>query len=137
MAGLVHLLSCAALAVAAAAPAHAAEDPIGRLRWRSRVVVALAPTRDDPALARQRRLFAALGPEGRERDLVLVEAPGDTPDGAALHRRFGAGGGFTAILVGKDGGEKLRSAAPLGRETLFPVIDAMPMRRREAAPLRR
>ncbi len=129
--GSLRVVCCAALAVAVAWPARAADDPLARFRWHSRVVLALAPTRDDPALLAQRRLFAALGAEGRERDLVLVEAPGDTAEGAALRRRFGAGAGFVAILVGKDGGEKLRSAAPLGRDALFPLIDAMPMRRDE------
>ena len=123
--------SCAVLAVAAALPARAADDPLARFRWRSRVIVALAPTRDDPALRAQRRLFAALGAEGRERDLTLVAASDETADGSALRRRFGAGPGFVAILVGKDGGEKLRSREPLGRDALFPTIDAMPMRRRE------
>lgn len=131
MVGSLRVVSCAALAVAAAWPVRAADDPLAGYRWHSRVVVALAPTRDDPALATQRRLFAALGADGRERDLVLVEAPGDTPEGAALRRRFGAGTGFVAILVGKDGGEKLRSSAPLDRDALFPLIDAMPMRREE------
>ena len=125
------ILCLAALAVAAALPARADDDLLARFRRHSRVVVALAPTRGDPALAAQRHLFAALGAEGRERDLALVEATGDTPGGAALRRRFGAEGGFVAILVGKDGGEKLRSPEPLGREALFPAIDAMPMRREE------
>ena len=131
MIGWTRALSCAALAVAMTLPARGAEDPLARFRWRSRVLVALAPARDDPALLAQRRLFAALGGEGRERDLVLVEATDDTPEGAALRRRFGAGANFVAILVGKDGGEKLRAGAPLGRDALVPAIDAMPMRRQE------
>jgi len=38
---------------------------------------------------------------------------------------------FASILVGKDGGVKLRSNAPVSAERLSNVIDAMPMRRRE------
>jgi hypothetical protein len=33
--------------------------------------------------------------------------------------------------VGRDGGEKLRSAEPVAPEELFDLVDAMPMRRRE------
>lgn len=128
MGDLVRILSSVAVAMAASLPAQAAEDPLAPLRWHSRVVVALAPTRADPALAAQRHLFSALGAEGRERDLALVDATDDTPVGAVLRRRFGGRGAFLAVLVGKDGGEKLRSSAPLGREALFPVIDTMPMR---------
>jgi hypothetical protein len=40
-------------------------------------------------------------------------------------------GGFTVILIGKDGGEKLRQNNPLETEKLFSVIDAMPMRQNE------
>lgn len=129
MIGWIRILVLTTLA--ASPPVRAADDPLAHLRWNSRVVLALAPTRDDPGLTAQRRLFAALGAEARQRDLTLVEATGDTPDGAALRRRFGVGAGFVAILLGKDGGEKLRSHGPLGREALLPLIDAMPMRRQE------
>jgi hypothetical protein len=40
-------------------------------------------------------------------------------------------GAFAAVLVGRDGGEKLRSAEPVPAEKLFDLIDAMPMRQRE------
>ena len=40
-------------------------------------------------------------------------------------------GTFAAILVGKDGGEKHRSVEPISPQTLFDLIDAMPMRQRE------
>ena len=124
-------LLAAALAVLPALSAQAAGDPLAAHRWKRRVVVALSPSAHDPALAAQRRLFAALGTEARERDLVLVAVTDGTPAGDALRRRFGGGPGFRAILVGKDGGEKLSSAAPLGRESLLPLIDTMPMRRDE------
>ena len=124
------LLVAPLLAALPVVPARAGDDPLARYLWRSRVVVALAPSRADPALAAQRRAFAALGAGARERDLVLVEATDGTPEGAALRERFG-GEGFRSVLVGKDGGEKLASAQPLGRDDLFPTIDAMPMRRDE------
>ena len=38
---------------------------------------------------------------------------------------------FTVVLLGKDGGEKLRVHTPLSYETLRQTIDAMPMRRQE------
>lgn len=119
------------LLVAFLAPAAAGPDPLARYRWSARVLVAVAPDPADPALARQRRLFAAIGADARERDLVLVEAVG--PSGETLSRALGCEpGAFTAVLVGKDGGAKLRSAEPLGADRLFPVIDAMPMRQDEA-----
>ena len=51
----------------------------------------------------------------------------------AARRRFHVGeGDFTVILIGKDGGEKLRSKTPVTMERLIKVIDAMPMRQKEA-----
>jgi hypothetical protein len=38
---------------------------------------------------------------------------------------------FTVILIGKDGGEKLRSHQPISLDTLRSTIDAMPMRQEE------
>lgn len=38
---------------------------------------------------------------------------------------------FTAILVGKDGGDKLTSNEALTLQKLYGIIDAMPMRRSE------
>ncbi|MCF2489231.1 DUF4174 domain-containing protein [Dyadobacter sp. CY347] len=38
---------------------------------------------------------------------------------------------FTFLLIGRDGGEKLRSNEVVSPEKLFGLIDAMPMRRNE------
>lgn len=38
---------------------------------------------------------------------------------------------FSVVLIGKDGGEKLRRATPLLPSELFAIVDAMPMRQAE------
>jgi Domain of unknown function (DUF4174) len=38
---------------------------------------------------------------------------------------------FTFVLIGRDGGEKLRSSDVVTAEKLFSLIDAMPMRKNE------
>lgn len=38
---------------------------------------------------------------------------------------------FTVILVGKDGGDKLKSSTPVSLTKLYDTIDAMPMRQSE------
>ena len=102
----------------------------------------------------QRRMLAGHAAEMRERQMVLVPIvprkvadAGSGDDGlpeelivrltaseeVAAERRFHIGDGeFTVILIGKDGGEKLRSRSPVGMERLIEVIDAMPMRQKEA-----
>jgi hypothetical protein len=121
------------LAVSAAATsAEAADDPLARHRWRDRVLVVVAPDAEDARLAGQRRIVRDAGRGFGERDLAIVEGVGGTVRADALRRRFGLDrGSFAAILVGKDGGEKLRSSSALPAERLFETIDAMPMRRDE------
>ncbi len=108
---------------------------LAQMRWHHRVLLLFAPDAQATALVRQREVMAAWGRPAAERDLVAVTVIGGAVSGAsdeaaALRRRFKpASSGFTAILIGKDGGEKLRSAAPLTAERMEATIDAMPMRR--------
>ena len=49
-----------------------------------------------------------------------------------MGERFGVEPGtFAALLVGKDGAVKHRSAEPVEPGELYALVDAMPMRRRE------
>jgi hypothetical protein len=51
----------------------------------------------------------------------------------AARKRFHIGNDeFAVVLIGKDGGEKLRSSTPVTIERLIKVIDSMPMRQKEA-----
>lgn len=78
----------------------------------------------------------------RERDMRrLVVTPegaqeeGEAlPEGAAkaLRERFGPKSGhLVLVLVGKDGGEKMRARGLIEMRRFFERIDQMPMRRRE------
>jgi hypothetical protein len=125
-------LLVSACLLAGGVSAGVAADPLAGTQWRSRVVLVLASRPDDPKLGQQRAIFRAMGQEARERDLKLVEVVGDTPQATVLRRRFDLPpGGFKALLLGKDGGDKLTSDEPLDAEALLPTIDAMPMRQDE------
>ena len=125
------LTLAAALIVLPTATASAGPDPLTRYLGNHRVVVALASSLSDPDLSAQRRIFETMRTGARERDLVLLEATDDTPEGAALRHRFGGGTGFRSVLIGKDGGAKASSERPMQADDLFATIDAMPMRRAE------
>ena len=122
----------AAPAVVAPAP------PLAAFRWRRRVVLAFASSAEDPRLLDQRRVLLGLTEGVNERDLAFV-AVADRTSGAAdaaadLRRRFHVEPrAFAVILVGKDGHEALRRDRPIAAAELSAVIDAMPMRRDEAA----
>ncbi len=111
-----------------------AQSTLAQMRWERRILIVAAQTRDDPQLAEQRRILSAWRSESDARDLSIVEVVGDRVSGAAdtaatLRRKYRLPSRFTAILIGKDGGEKLRSPRPFPAAALAETIDAMPMRR--------
>ena len=120
---------------------------IDAMRDRGRPLVVFATDARDPRAARQ---IAAAKKEAEgfaDREITLVVVYDEGPSFAgqrplskreceALRDRFarnrqGAKDGFTALLVGKDGGVKRTAHDPIACDELFAQIDAMPMRRRE------
>jgi hypothetical protein len=124
--------------------ADSADFDLDRYRWRSRVVVLLAPSAATPEHAEQRASLAVAAEALRARDMVVVSVFADgsgtvegrpLAPGAAtrLRRRLRApADGLTVLLVGKDGGTKLRRRAPVRPDDLFALVDGMPMGRVEA-----
>ncbi|MGR3359827.1 MAG: DUF4174 domain-containing protein [Paracoccus sp. (in: a-proteobacteria)] len=99
-------------------------DTLERLRWQARPVVILA---ERAPLAAQVLALTSEPAALAERDIVLlIEGPGAGP------LRDQAGSGFAVLLIGKDGGVKRIWHEPVDPEDIFALIDAMPMRRREA-----
>lgn len=127
--------------LAAASPAAATS--LDALQWQHRVVLLFAPSADDPRLQAARGELARAACEVRERDIVVVEAVAGEPlridgkpagDPGELRRRHGIPDErFAALLIGKDGGVKRRDDSAPDLAGLFGQIDAMPMRRQEAA----
>jgi hypothetical protein len=109
---------------------HVAAMPdVDRYIGQSRVVLLFASRQDDPALLAQRATLSGDAAVLRERDVVVFTVVGAND---TTRRRYQAEmPGFTAVLVGKDGGVKLRSRHPLALASLIATIDAMPMRRSE------
>jgi hypothetical protein len=126
---------------ALAMPQPGSADPLEALRWEKRAFVVFA--HDKAAAARQ---LAALPTRGLvERDMVVLLVSGEgtvrasgaamdeTPSPEALRRQFEVAPDvpFVALLVGKDGGVKVRETAPISAAALFGLIDGMPMRQQE------
>jgi hypothetical protein len=116
---------------------------LGQHTWRDRPLLVFSPGGKTANYLAQARALAGARAGLEERQVVVYHifadgglAPGGTPlpqaQVLALRQQFQvATGEFCAVLVGKDGGEKFRSAAPILAEHLFGIIDAMPMRRAE------
>ena len=116
------------------AVALAASPTIAQMKWERRVLIVAAASSENAALAEQRRILANWKANSDDRDLTIVEVIGDRVQGAGdtaatIRRRYRLPTAFTAILIGKDGGEKLRSAKPFPAAALEATIDAMPMRK--------
>ena len=135
--------------IALAQQADTAPVRLARYRDRNRVLLFFAPAPRDSALLAEEGALGARPQGVADRDLVVLRVletgtstaagqPLRRTDADALRRRYHAEPGrFTAVLVGKDGHTALRSHTPIVATRLFPLIDAMPMRRIEAAQQRR
>jgi hypothetical protein len=103
--------------------------------WKKRVLLIVAPSESDEQLRKQQDILSKEDTGLQDRELDVIYLPLNTiaqGDKAYLMENFDIGQSkFYAILIGKDGSEKLRSASPMDTEKLFGTIDAMPMRRQE------
>ncbi len=115
---------------------------LAQLRNQYRPLLIFAPRPDDPQLEIQVRTLQEHAAEAQDRDLAVITLPYQSPSPSRLQlapaeaestrRRFRvAPGDFAVILLGKDGGEKLRSGKPISMRELAGTIDAMPMRQEE------
>lgn len=116
------------------AVALAASPTVAQMKWERRVLIVAAPSPEDASLAEQRRILAGWKSNAAARDLTVIEIVGDQVRGAAdtaaqIRHKYHLPAAFTALLIGKDGGEKLRSAKPFPAAALEAKIDAMPMRK--------
>ena len=104
-------------------------------RGRQRLLLLLATTANQPDFKRQKSLLADALAGLAERDFRVVEVlydqlgPSDRP--LLLRKLGGPLPAFAAVLIGKDGGVKLRQTRPVTPQELFGLVDQMPMRRQE------
>jgi hypothetical protein len=118
-----------------------AMDSLSQLTWKNRIALvfgAAGEVRLERQLAEFTRSDAALA----DRDMVVVRVTEETAeavfgsignlDAAELRRQADiAPAEFQVVLIGKDGGAKLKSGEFVDSEALFGLIDRMPMRRAE------
>jgi hypothetical protein len=137
-------------------PAHAQARPgcperprtLGAMRDCYRPLLVFAPSASDPRLRQQQAVLEAAADDMMDRDVLFVpvlasakafNAPLDAPyallpkaEVDEIRKRFHVRPGeFAVVLLGEDGGAKLRAGEPVLIERLNGLIDAMPMRQRE------
>lgn len=112
-------------------------------RWENRVVLIFGADEFHPKYKEQKSRFTDLHKEIEDRDLrivtILNEGISKVDDQVITNESAHqlreqlkiSDNQFSIILIGKDGGEKIRSKEILSAEDVFSVIDKMPMRQRE------
>ncbi|OGX87114.1 hypothetical protein BEN48_12015 [Hymenobacter glacialis] len=104
------------------------EQTLRRHHWQKRVLLVAAPTPAHPDFKAQKALLAT-------RDFLVLDVVYtrlSDADKQFLAQKTGVSPrSFSAVLIGKDGGVKLKSARPMAPATLFGTVDKMPMRRQE------
>ena len=111
------------------------EQTLRRHHWQKRVLLVAAPTPDHPDFKEQKALLASQQSGLATRDFLVLEVVYpqlSEADKQVLTQKMGIKPRqFAAVLIGKDGGVKLKSTRPIAPATLFGTVDRMPMRRQE------
>jgi Domain of unknown function (DUF4174) len=141
--GIFHLLLAVFSMANAGEKGSLADLDLDALRWKNRVLVLFSPLESDASFQSQKQHLASNAEEVFDRDLMILEIveQGQSKAGKQLlsgtsvqeiRKRFGLQTGtFQVLLIGKDGGVKLRSSEPVSMKDLFGLIDSMPMRQQE------
>ncbi len=97
--------------------------------WKKRAIVVFADTDADPRFTEQIDLLRAGLPDLADRDVIVLTdtVPADKSDLRLKLRPRG----FMLVIIGKDGGVKLRKPFPWDVREISRSIDKMPMRKRE------
>ena len=137
--GAILLCMC----LASVSSSHAQSFDLQEYRWKNRVLVVFAEqetTTDYQSLVRE---IEELSDEFSDRDMVLVSlfeqgtsladgVPISVEDTRRLRDQFDvAPGDYVIYLIGKDGGIKQQGGKGMRINSLFALIDTMPMRRSE------
>jgi len=114
-----------------------------QFQWKNRLLFLFAEDANDPFFKNLQSQIMAQKAEVDDRDLIIFELPakgstrmGTTPldrqqaDSIRAHLDI-PGNTFSLILVGKDGGIKLKREDRVDLSDVFGLIDSMPMRKRE------
>jgi hypothetical protein len=125
------------------APKETMPMDLSQFQWKNRLLFLFAPDRNHPLFTDLHSEIMAQKVEVEDRDLVVFEvleqgtsrmntAPIDRRVADSIRDRFAIPQNtFSLILVGKDGGIKLKHHDQGSLKEVFELIDSMPMRQNE------
>jgi hypothetical protein len=118
------------------------ETALDGYRWQNRLLLVFAPDADSALYRRQQEMLLVAECGLNERDVVVIsvlkdvvstkERPAAPVSADDLRDAYDVlPHDFRVVLIGKDGGVKLRQDEPILAADLFALIDSMPMRKQE------
>ena len=108
---------------------QATETDLSQFVWKKRPIVVFADNAADPRFREQIELLNASLADLEERDVIVLT---DTDPAAQSELRLKLRPrGFMLVILGKDGGVKLRKPFPWDVREISRTIDKMPLRKRE------
>jgi len=125
------------------APEEAMSMDLTQFQWKNRLLFLFAPDGNSPLFKNLQSQIMAQKAEVEDRDLVVFEVLAKGPsrmNTASLDRQQADSirdhfavprNTFSLILVGKDGGIKLKRNDQIDLGAVFELIDSMPMRQDE------
>ena len=114
-----------------------------QFQWKNRLLLIFAPDDNDSLFKKLQSEIITQEAEVEDRDLVVFEVLERSPSRMnralldqskveSIRRHFSVPQrSFIVILIGKDGGIKLKRNDQIDLETIFELIDSMPMRKDE------
>lgn len=94
-------------------------------RWKNRLVI-LVGDKNEPLFKKQEEKLIKLQKELDARQIILFQGNSEIINQLSVDKTF-----HGLILIGKDGGVKLKEQFIVEPKLLFSLIDGMPMRRAE------
>ncbi len=121
---------------------HLTAQELDNYKWQNRLLLIFTPTEQSDQFEEQFSLFSEKQEGIVDRDLLIIHV---SPEGGKvnntkitsrkagkLYDRFDLPkDSFNLLLIGKDGGVKLRKREITPTQPIFDLIDSMPMRQRE------
>jgi hypothetical protein len=119
-----------------------AQTILTKHKWQQRILLLLDKSKSSKTMNAQLELLGNLDADYDERKLLVLlvyqkafqylNGPKTTKYDPSLYKELSSESErFNAILIGLDGGVKLRRPTPIPRADLFALIDRMPMRQNE------
>ena len=140
---LLPFLMVTVLLIGGSRNAAAMSLDLSQFQWKNRLLFLFAPNHNHPMFETLHNSLTAQELEVADRDLVIFKIfeSGrstmnmqylDPQTAQSLRQKFNVSRGqFSVILVGKDGGIKLKRQDDIHLTEIFDLIDAMPMRQQE------